>query len=133
MTVLDKLKRLSKKKRFDDLPDMRNDESLDDIDLRQMADNCAERIMADAKANGFDNLEVKLVGVGVYLMVLDPTDESRNKMVLSPMVVAHKDIGFEEMMSASALLKDTDASKMMNNEEQEYKPDKARYEGHMYG
>jgi hypothetical protein len=133
MSVLDKLKRMSKKQTFDDMPDMRKNGALEALDLKRVANECSERIISQGKEAGYENIEVKVVAVGVYLMVLDPNDITRQNAVLSPMVVADKEIAFEEMMRHHPLLRDSDATKTDGKSVEDEDYQAGNYEGHMYG
>jgi|PlaIllAssembly_1097288.scaffolds.fasta_scaffold02627_2 hypothetical protein len=135
MNVLEKLKKLTKKRTFDEMPDMCKN-GIEDFDLPEVAKACVEKIKHDGKEHGYENIEVKVVAIGVYCLVLNPNDKTRQEMVVSPMVVADKDVNFNEIMQYNPMLRDTDASKIVNpdGDEQEYKPDpKNDYDGHMYG
>lgn len=126
--MLDKLKNLSKKRTFDEMPDMLKDNKFPP--LREVSQACVERMKEQAKRAGYNELDVKVVGVGVHLLVRDPTD--KNRMAIAQMVVSHEDINFSDLMEKADRIADDDAKKMMSDpDEKPYEP--SNYDGMMYG
>jgi hypothetical protein len=133
--LLDKLKSMSQKvtKKFDDLPDMRADGTIDKIPIKRIADETLTRMQEDAQAAGF-KLEAKVIGVAVRILVLDPEDESRTHVVTSEIVMSHPEINLRKLLETVDTMPDLDARQMMSHDpdDEPYEP-KSKVDGFMYG
>lgn len=136
MNVLEKLRTLSRKTRrkFDDLPDMRKDGSIERFNVSDFTKETISIMQEDAKNAGFD-LEVKIVGVAVRVVMLDPDDKSRTKIVTTEIAITHPDIDLNDLLSTSDSIDEINGDRLLhkhNDDEPPYKPE-GKYDGHMYG
>jgi hypothetical protein len=138
MNIFDKLKSLSKpmKKKFDDLPDMVKDGSIERFNLNTYANDVVKAIVKDAKEVGGFDLEVKVVGIGVRVVLVDPSDETRTRIATTSIEVGHPDLDMGELLSTADILPPSDGNRILHaGDEKEddppYRPGK--YDGVMYG
>jgi hypothetical protein len=138
MNIFDKLKSLSKPMslKFDDLPDMVKDKSIEKFDIGAYAKDIVGAIIADAKKVGGFDLEVKVVGVGVRVALVDPSDETRTRIATTSIEVGHPDLNMGELLSTADVLPPSDGNRILHSGDKEddestYRPGK--YDGVMYG
>jgi hypothetical protein len=139
MNIYDKLKSLSKptKIKFDDLPDMIKDESIGKFDLSTYAKDVVSSIIKDAKEVGGFDLEVKVVGIGVRVALVDPSDETRTRIATTSIEVGHPDLNMGELLSTADVLPPSDGNRILHAHDEDddndppYQPGK--YDGVMYG
>jgi hypothetical protein len=133
--LLDKLRAFSQKarKRFDDLPDMRTDGSIEKVKIDQLATDALGMMEKDAEEAGF-KLEAKVVGVALRVVMLDPQDPTRTKMVTTEIALTHPKLNLRDLLSDTESAPEIDMSRLMNEDgdntpyEAKSKPD-----GFMYG
>lgn len=152
--LFDKLKKMqerSKKNRtFDELPDMLTStagDSVKDFDLEDFTKHGLEGLRQQFRAQGKKVPEMKVVGVAVHVIMVNPDDPKREQMAHSEFVAWHKDCGNPDnfLKEDGEVCEDCkngncDESESVKNimrgmshdpDEQPYKPNK--YDGHMFG
>lgn len=135
MNIIEKIKSISKpiRKKFDDLPDMRIDGSIDKFVASDFAKDSIKILQEDAKKSGID-LEVKVVGVALRIVLLDPADLTRTHIATTEVAMTHPDLDLRELLSNSDILEDIDLDKIKHKHHDEEQPYAAgNYEGNMYG
>ena len=143
--LFENLKRMKQKpKKFDDLPDMQVDgeDGLAKFDLVAFKDEGLEGIKKMFARQGKPAPEMKVVGVSVHVVLLNPNDPKREEMAISEIVAWHKKCGdpkkyvqgkLEEMDSDECSCGNCEHEKEhMDPEEQPYEP-KNKYNWMMYG
>lgn len=145
--LFENLKKMKQKpKKFDDLPDMQSDgeDGLAKFDLVAFKDEGIEGIKKMFTRQGKPAPEIKVVGVSVHVVFLNPDDPNREEMAISEIVAWHKKCGDPKRFLAGKLeemdgCQDGDCScgeceekKSMDPDEQPYDP-KNKYNGMMYG
>ncbi len=138
MNVLDKLRTLSlNRKGFDDFPDMMADGTIEGINIKELAEESVKALQVDGEASGMGKMEVKVVGIGVRVLMLDPNDKSRKRIATTEIIRLHPKINLDELdVSAEHLPsvseeKLIDAQNHIDPENAPYKPNS--YDGHMFG
>ena len=158
--LFDKLKKMqerSKKNRtFDELPDMLTStagDSVKDFDLEDFTKHGLEGLRQQFRAQGKKVPEMKVVGVAVHVIMVNPDDPKREQMAHSEFVAWHKDCGNPDNFLNEEVREDCkngncedckngncEESEAVKNimrgmsqdpDEQPYKPNK--YDGHMFG
>lgn len=143
--LFENLKRMKQKpKKFDDLPDMSIDGEggLNQFDLVGFKNEGIEGLRKIFTQQGKPAPEVKVVGVSVHVVLLNPDDPNRQEMAVSEIVAWHKKCGdprkflggdVGEIGEVSCGCGECESKKeSMDPDEQPYDP-KSKYNGMMYG
>jgi len=143
--LFENLKKMKQKpKKFDDLPDMQVDgeDGLAKFDLVAFKDEGLDGIKKMFARQGKPAPEIKVVGVSVHVVLLNPDDPKREEMAISEIVAWHKKCGdpkkylagkFSNMDNEECSCGECEHEKeSMDPEEQPYEP-KNKYNGMMYG
>jgi hypothetical protein len=127
----------NKKPKFDEIPDMRKDGSIKEVNISEFADATIQKILSESKQAGLE-LETKVVGVAVRVVILDSRDKTRTKMATAEIVLNHKDLDVQALEESTDHLNDIDATELNKHkcngdcDEMPYEaPEK--YDGNMYG
>lgn len=129
-----KMKAPSKAKSFDEMPDMKVvDGRFDGFDMESFVKSGLEGIRESFENQGEKAPEMKIVGLTLHVLMLNPDDEKREQIAHTEVIAWHKDCGDIRQFAhhESENCDCDDDCKKQNNEEQPYKAGK--YEGAMYG
>jgi hypothetical protein len=132
--MLQRIRELSRKarKRFDDLPDMRTDGTIKKVDMEVLANDSLAVMVKDAEQAGF-KLEANIVGVALRVVMLDPDDATRTKIVTTEIAITHPKVDLRELMAVAESMNEIDANRLIHGaDEPPYEP-KSKYDGLMYG
>jgi hypothetical protein len=148
--LIDKLKKMQtmsrKNKTFDELPDMATStgkDSISNFNLKEFTDSMLEGIKEEFKAHGAKVPEMKVVGVGIHVIMVNPDDPKREEMAIREIVAWHRDCGNpDRFLNNNTSDKECSCEEeeainklrellSQNPEEQPYKAGK--YDGYMYG
>jgi hypothetical protein len=147
--LFDKLRQMQKKRKtFDELPDMQKDgeDGIANFNLVKFKESALEGLKEQFRRQGKNPPEVKIVGVALHAILLNPDDSKREEMAHSEMVAWHKDCGDPERFLGEG--KDDRCDSCGSTEEETLKKLKAmlgdsdgddapynpgKYDGMMYG
>lgn len=141
--LFDKLRQMqNKRKTFDELPDMAIDASEDGLkkfDLSKLREDSFNGIKADFERNGKKAPEMKVVGISLHVIMLNPDDPKREEIAHTEVMAWHKKCG-----DPRRFMGDNDdechcgdsggcSSSCKDPDEQPYRPNKLKDDSRMYG
>lgn len=90
-------------KTFDDYPDLRADNGLENFDLKAFSDSAIDGLSEKLKEGGRESVPMKIVGVSLHLIMLNPDDESKTDIVHTELVAWHKNCGNPKKLLSRSL------------------------------
>ena len=128
-----KMKTPSKAKSFDEMPDMKVvDGKFEGFDLAGFREHGLEGIRNEFISRGEKIPDMKVVGITLHVLMLNPDDEKREQIAHTEVVAWHKDCGdIRQFVHNETNCECENDCEKPQNEEQPYKAGK--YEGAMYG